>query len=51
MAHDCPRNKIIMFGNQEKHLCCGSSGGTMEIINPNKSDVKNVIALIKIING
>jgi hypothetical protein len=48
--HDCPRNKIIMFGNQEKHLCCGSSGGTMEIVNPDKNDVKNIIALIKIIN-
>ncbi|MBN2444418.1 MAG: hypothetical protein JXJ04_23850 [Spirochaetales bacterium] len=49
--HDCPRNKIIMFGNQKKHLCCGSSGGTMEIVSPNKNDVKNIIELIKIING
>jgi hypothetical protein len=48
--HDCPRNKIIMFGNQKKHLCCGSSGGTMEIVNPNKNDIKKIIALIKIIN-
>jgi len=48
--HDCPRNKIIMFGNQKKHLCCGSSGGTMEIVNPDKNDVKNIITLIKIIN-
>jgi len=48
--HDCPRNKIIMFGNQEKHLCCSSSGGTMEIVNPDKNDVKNIIELIKVIN-
>lgn len=48
--HDCPRNKVIMFGNQEKHLCCGSSGGTMEIANPNKNDVKNMLTLIEIIN-
>jgi len=47
--HDCPRNKIIMFGNQEKHLCCGSSGGTLEIVNPDKSDVKNIVALVKVI--
>jgi len=49
--HDCPRNKIIMFGNQKKHLCCGSSGGTMEVANPDKNDVKNIIELIKVING
>jgi hypothetical protein len=46
--HDCPRNKIIKFGKQEKHLCCGSSGGTMEIANPDKNDVINITKLIKI---
>ena len=49
--HDCPRNKVIMFGNQKKHLCCGSSGGTMEIVNPNENDVKRFITIIKMNNG
>jgi hypothetical protein len=48
--HDCPRNKMIKFGDQEKHLCCGSSGGTMEIVNPNKNDLINITELIKISN-
>jgi hypothetical protein len=49
--HDCPRNKTIMFGKQKKNICCGSSGGKMEITNPQKNDVKRCIEIIKLCNG
>ncbi len=45
---DCPRNRAVMFGNQEKHIC---GGGSMEIANPDKSDIKKCLALIKLIEN
>ena len=44
---DCPRNKSIMFGNQKKNICGWTYSSKVEIVSPNKNDVKKCITLIK----
>jgi len=46
---NCPKNKAVMFGSIKKHIC-GRRTNRVEILNPNKNDVKKSVALIKILN-
>ena len=41
--------KAVMFGNQEKYTCGGTS--QVEIMNPDEDDVKKSIVLMKTLSG
>ena len=47
-AARCPRNKTVMFGNEEKRIC--GSTNQVELFLPDEDDIEKSIALIKILS-